>query len=170
MKEFAAEFLVILNRILRNLKEEEEESLAPFFIQDLMKQDTPRDVDSFLRISGQRIFAQLKEGPGDTNWWLQRAFIYLKKNLYTDISLEVVADQIGMSPQHLSRIFKAKYGKTVGEYIADQRMSYAKYLLSAGDFSIKDISRKIGYSDQNYFTRVFKKHTGYTPSRYRELH
>ncbi len=169
MKEFAAEFILILIRTARILSDEELKGVSPFVIQDLINQSSSQDLKYLLKSTGNQILKNLKEVSGDTNWWLQRAFVYLRKNLYTDISLDIIADEVGMSPQHLSRIFKGKYGKTIGEYITDHRMNYAKYLLSGSDNSIKDISHKTGYSDQNYFTRVFKKYTGYTPSRYKEL-
>lgn len=169
MKEFAAEFILSMIRTARNLSDEELKGISPFVIQDLINQSSSQDLKYLLQSTGNQILKNLKEVSEDTNWWLQRAFVYLRKNLYTDISLDIIADVVGMSPQHLSRIFKVKYGKTIGEYITDHRMYYAKYLLSGSDNSIKEISSKTGYSDQNYFTRVFKKHTGYTPSRYKEL-
>jgi len=169
LKEFAGEFLNALIRTAKSMGLIDIKGISPFPLLELFKLQTANEIRHYLKSTALQIRKDLQLEEGDSNWWLERAFLYLKKNLYTDISLDIIADKINISPQHLSRIFKSKYGKTIGEYIVDQRMSYAKYLLTNSDYSIKDITDKIGYTDQNYFSRVFKKHTGSTPSQYKEL-
>jgi len=168
VREFAAGFMNTLTGTARSMGVSEIKGIPQFPIQNLFSLQTSNEIKHYLKSTALQIKSTLQSEDGDSNWWLERAFLYMKKNLYSDISLDIIADEIKISPQHLSRIFKNKYAMTIGEYITDQRISYAKYLLCNSDLSIKDISSKIGYSDQNYFSRVFKKHTGKTPSNYKE--
>jgi two-component system response regulator YesN len=93
----------------------------------------------------------------------------IKKNVFADISLEYVAQQVGMSPQYLSRIFKEEVGMNFIDYVTSKRISYAKKLLENRDKSIRDIAIESGYSDPSYFSKIFKKIVGLTPKEYREL-
>lgn len=91
----------------------------------------------------------------------------IKNPFCKDITLEMVAEQVGLSPQYLSKIFKDEFGTNFIDYIIDRRISYAKELLKQGDKNIKEISNMVGYEDANYFCRIFKKSTGLTPKQYR---
>ena len=71
--------------------------------------------------------------------------------------------------RNLTRCFKKQYGKTVTEYIIDYRMGLAEKLLKDTDLTVTAVSAKVGYANYAYFTRQFKKYSGYTPSQYREL-
>ncbi len=101
-------------------------------------------------------------------WKLSRAFLYIRQHLYGELSLEQVADEVGLSPQYLSKRFREEYGKTFTEYVTTERIHRAKYLLGTTTRSIKSICSGSGYPDANYFSRVFKKETGLTPQQYRD--
>ena len=83
------------------------------------------------------------------------------------LSLQSVARLFLVSREHLSRIFKKRFGVTVNEYITDRRMNRALELLNDGDLEIKQIARMVGYNDLAYFYRVFKKKYGYPPGQAR---
>jgi len=72
-----------------------------------------------------------------------------------------------VSPRHLNRIVKYSSGKTACEAIAEKVIMNAKRLLTETNFSIKEIAYEIGFSDQYYFSRFFKKYTGISPKMYR---
>jgi AraC-like DNA-binding protein len=101
-------------------------------------------------------------------WKLSRAFLYVRKNLYGELGLELVAEEVGLSPQYLSKRFKEEYGKSFTEYVTTERIHKARFLLGTTDMSVKAICSSIGYADANYFSRVFKKETGMTPQQYRD--
>jgi two-component system response regulator YesN len=92
---------------------------------------------------------------------------YIEANFAGNISLESVAESIALSPPYFSRLFSSQAGKTFIDYLTDLRMAKACQLLREGKLSIKEISSAIGYSDPNYFSRIFKKIIGQTPSEYR---
>lgn len=92
---------------------------------------------------------------------------YVNRQFSKDITLEMAAEEVALSPQYLSKLFKEEFGMNFIDYITSKRISYAKELLRNGSMSVKEISRKSGYSDENYFCRLFKKVTGLTPKQYR---
>ena len=81
--------------------------------------------------------------------------------------MEELAAMVYLSQNQLARVFKKKYGKTVIEFIMEYRMNLAEELLKDTRFTVTEVSAKIGYPNYAYFTKLFKKHSGYTPSAYR---
>ncbi len=88
----------------------------------------------------------------------------IRKNIDQDISLEEIAGLFYISPSYLSRTFKQLIGQTISQFTVQVRMEQARYLLENSDLKIADIAAKVGYTDPNYFSRVFKKFTGTLPS------
>ncbi len=78
-----------------------------------------------------------------------------------------MAKEVGISPYYLSKLFKESEGTGYIEYTTKLRMDYAKEQLGSTDRSVKEICRDAGYQDPNYFSRIFKKWTGMTPTEYR---
>ena len=84
-----------------------------------------------------------------------------------DLSLKILAEQVYLTPQYLSTLFKNETGMTVGQYMADHRIDQAKRMLDDPSYKLYQISGLVGYKDANYFTRLFRKKTGMTPMEYR---
>ncbi|WP_404331692.1 helix-turn-helix transcriptional regulator [Mesobacillus maritimus] len=97
---------------------------------------------------------------------VKKAVDYIQFNLETPLTLNQIADAIHVNPTHLSRKFKEETGKTPIEYIHHKRIEAAKLYLYRGNQTITDIAFLVGFNDVNYFTRVFKKITGVTPTQY----
>ncbi|WP_449539152.1 response regulator [Ferdinandcohnia sp. Marseille-Q9671] len=97
---------------------------------------------------------------------LLQAKEYIDKNYDKSISLDEIAEQIGISSFYLSKLFKERYHVTIIEYLTNTRLEKAKELL-VRRLSLKEIALTIGYKDPNYFSRVFKKEFGISPSEYR---
>ena len=97
---------------------------------------------------------------------LLKAKEYIDKNYAKTISLESIAVEIGISSYYLSKLFKERFHLTIIEYLTATRLEKAKELLLSRK-SLKEIALSIGYKDPNYFSRVFKKEIGMTPSEYR---
>lgn len=91
---------------------------------------------------------------------------YINKYFTSDITLESVADEVGISPQYLSKIFKEKYGSNFIDYITRKRIELAEELLGRRDADIKEVSKAVGYGDTYYFCKVFKRDTGLTPKQF----
>lgn len=93
---------------------------------------------------------------------------YIEKNYNKNITLEDVSREVNISSYYLSRIFKESTGVNFIDYLTNLRVEEAKELLSKTALSMKEIAVKAGYSDPNYFSKIFKKVVGVTPTEYRE--
>jgi two-component system response regulator YesN len=91
---------------------------------------------------------------------------YIQQNISSKISLTDIARVISYSPSYCDIIFKNETGKSIINYSIDLKINEAKQLLIEGVYSLKKIADSLGFSDYNYFSRLFKKRTGYTPSEY----
>ncbi len=94
----------------------------------------------------------------------------LRDTYYQDVTVQLLADEIGLDRTYLSRIFKEVTGVSIKEYIENLRMNRAEYLLSGSEMSLSEIAYFCGYSSETYFSIAFKKRNGQSPSRYRKCH
>lgn len=92
---------------------------------------------------------------------------YMKEHYSEKITLNSLAESVGFSKYYISRLFKQHMGVTIIDYLIKVRLDKAKELLRDGEYSIKQISFMVGYSDPNYFTWSFKKYLGMSPIKYR---
>ena len=84
-----------------------------------------------------------------------------------DLSLNLVASHVNFSPNHLSMIFSQQTGNTFIKYLTDFRMNKAKELLRCTGKRSSVVSMEVGYKDPHYFSYLFKKTQGMTPTQYR---
>lgn len=94
---------------------------------------------------------------------------YVHQNLGSKITLEDIGKETFFSPIYCDTLFKKETGHSIIDYIIAKRIDEAKRLLLECSLSLSGISELLGFHDYNYFSRVFKKRTGYTPSAYRRL-
>lgn len=94
---------------------------------------------------------------------------YLDSNYYnTDLNLDEVADAVGLSKYHLCREFNHLYGISPGKYLANLRLQKScALLLQSHQHTIAEIASMVGFSNDNYFCKVFRKAFGITPTQYR---
>ncbi len=99
---------------------------------------------------------------------VERAKSYIAERYNKDISLDEVSREVDISPYYFSKLFKEETGENFIEYLTSIRINKAKQLISGSDMSMKEICTEVGYSDPNYFSRIFKKNVGVTPTEYKE--
>jgi len=104
---------------------------------------------------------------GHVQPWLIRAKEFIQAHPNKALTLQEIADDVGIHPVHLAQEFKKHYDATVGEYVRVLRMEQARHLLVTSSFSIAEISNKLGFYDHAHFVKVFKTKCGQTPSAYR---
>ena len=95
---------------------------------------------------------------------------YLHKNLARRITLADIGRMTFFSPVYCDTVFKKDMGVSIIDYLLSRRIAEAKKLLIEGTFSLSEIAKQTGFTDSNYFTRVFKKRTGYTPTEYKKIY
>lgn len=135
----------------------------------IYKQNTQEEINQYMSyllgvaidirdsVSGQRysdVIAASKE-------------IIAEEYMSDEISLNVVATKVGMSPSYFSSIFSKEVGKTFVEYLTETRMKKATELLMCSNLKTSEIGYEVGYKDPHYFSYIFKKTQGCSPKEYR---
>lgn len=132
-----------------------------------IEQVNKRDSDRKIIKLGQEYVNKMAGVNGDEISAAEQVRSYIAEHIEEEISVEELAQMVYLSQSQLTRGFKKKYGKTVVEYIMEYRLNLAGEMLKNTDVTVTTVSAKIGYPNYAYFTKLFKKHSGYTPSAYR---
>lgn len=91
---------------------------------------------------------------------------FITKNIYSDLSVPLIASYTNYSIPHLSKMFKKETGLTINQYVTKQRIEESKRLLEANHYDLTTISSLLHFTDVSYFIKVFKKHEQMTPKEY----
>ena len=89
-------------------------------------------------------------------------------NFDKNITVKDISNMLYLSPEYLTRQFSEKYNISPKEYLIEKRIAFAKKLLTESTACIREISNSVGYEDQLYFSRIFKKKTGLSPLEFRK--
>lgn len=136
----------------------------------LRKYETIDDIKYWILEIYCKLISLLHAMQIDENYadYTKEAIKYIYANYHNSISLKDVADYIGVSSSHLSRVFKQDTGKRFVEYLNSVRVEQAIALMEQGEKNLKAIVKKIGFNHYNYFFKVFKDITGMTPLEYEQ--
>ena len=94
---------------------------------------------------------------------------YIAKNHHQPLTIDHLAFISGLSSNYFGEAFKKAFGQSATDYLTELRIGHAKQLLRDTDLLLRDIARKVGYSDEFYFSRKFKKEVGVSPSSYSKI-
>ncbi len=97
---------------------------------------------------------------------IEKTLNYIKDNLSEDLSLEKMAAMMSLSPVYFHNCFQTSVGKTLRDYVEEQRIKKAINLLITTDLTLTQIALECGFSSQSYFSFVFKRRMGTTPRQY----
>lgn len=115
----------------------------------------------------REILVNIKDGEKST--YVLEAIDYISKNYGNkNLSVDLIADKLRISSGHLSRLFKKETGYTILSYITEYRIKTSMILLQDSRYKVYEVCDKVGYRDITYFSSIFKKHTGFTPSEYQK--
>jgi len=149
---------------------------SPFIAQLLGRiDDELRAPDSASRIVVESLAAEVLVYASRTNdrssmqrsRWLEKARELIECEFASPLSLAAIASAAGVHPVHVARQFRAVYGCTVGDYIREVRVAFARRQLTSTAVPISQIALSAGFLDQSQLTRAFKRVTGRTPAAYR---
>lgn len=101
-------------------------------------------------------------------YYVNQTISLIEHSYFKNISVQNIADSVGLDRTYLYRIFKETMGITIQEYITNLKLKRARYFLSNSDFSCADIAFYCGYISEQYFSMAFKKGVGLSPSAYRK--
>jgi len=120
-----------------------------------------RSMDDFI----DRIFLQ---GYNRTNEHVRRALVYIAKNYRGKITLDEVAERVGLSKYRISHLMKEVTGQTIFQHVKRMRVDKAQELLATTEQSYSEITYELGFTDQSAFIKQFRELTGTTPARFRK--
>lgn len=100
---------------------------------------------------------------------LRQAVEYIHEHLGENLSLSAIASELHMSQYYFCRLFKRSTGVTPHQYLIQQRIEQAKQLLKRPELTVTAVALKCGFSNQSHLAKQFRKHTGMTPNRFRNL-
>jgi AraC family transcriptional regulator len=112
--------------------------------------------------------AAIDRRTGQAPSWLASAEECLRARIGDPVGLSEVATAVGVNAAHLARVFRARYGVSVGEYSRRLRLDWAVAQIARHDRPLAEIATEAGFADQSHFTRHFRRHVGTTPARFRE--
>ena len=107
-----------------------------------------------------------KEENEVSNYIVNRTLEYVQNHFKEDVSLKKLAEVLEITPEYLSMLFKRETGMNFSIYLKEFRINYAKRLIKGTDMKVYEVARECGYSNSNYFTKVFKEVTGISPTKY----
>lgn len=94
---------------------------------------------------------------------------YIYSHIHGRITVEELADHVGISPAYLSKLFKKEVGVSVSDYIREKKLVRAQNLLRYSEYSYIEIANYLAFSSQSHFVNCFKKQYGMTPKKYRDV-
>lgn len=130
--------------------------------------DTLNQINSNIRVRTAAFIKGVKDNENNSNVIFRVEQLVQQRCSDSALSVKDLSDAVYLTPTYLSSLYKKKTGKTLGQYITECRVERAKLLLSDNKLKLYNISSMVGYDDSNYFTKLFKKYVGVTPSEYRE--
>ena len=104
------------------------------------------------------------------NTHVEQAKHFMLTHITQDIAVAAIANHVGLSTSHLSRLFKARTGQTLHAYLTAERLRMAERLLLTTDDEIRGIAVLLRFCDQSHFTQAFRKRYGMTPAAYRNCY
>ncbi|MGQ4656556.1 arabinose operon transcriptional regulator AraC [Aeromonas sp. s8] len=119
-----------------------------------------------LLIRCYEVFSQTEQPTIDPR--VQQACQMLSENIAAEISIDSLAELVFLSPSRLAHLFRDQVGVSIVRWREDQRIMRAKLLLQTTPLTIAIVGQQVGYDDQLYFSRVFKKRVGVSPTEYRK--
>ncbi|WP_235427158.1 response regulator [Cohnella kolymensis] len=157
------EALWIISRVLLEMGMEADKPLFSFQAHDYRQLKT--ETESLLSKQIHAVSTHNDRLQPDV---VQQIKHYIIEHSQEDISLEMIAKKVDLSPYYISKMFKEQLGINYIDFLTECRIEKAKTLMSHPEMSLKEITFDVGYNDPNYFSKVFKRICGVSPTDYRK--
>lgn len=167
LKGYVGELISVLKRTVFKMGIHINNSLGMGMLSELGELTSVDEIEGWCKRNVYYIIEQVEKCSNRNSDIISKVFEYSNRNFNKDITLESVANEVGLSSQYLSKVFKEKCGTNFIDYITTKRLEFAENLLKKGVLNIKQVSKMSGYEDSNYFCKIFKKDTGLSPKQFR---
>jgi AraC-like DNA-binding protein len=141
--------------------------------RELRRPDSRHDlvVESLVfELLGAMLQTRLGWGSGDGDGWITRALEYLEAHYRQRLKVADVAAACGVHPSHLAEIFRKRFASSVGEWVRNRRLEFAREALLDASQPISRVAMSAGFADQSHLTRLFRNRFGATPAEFRRTH
>lgn len=168
-REVLKKLLSCLLKMAENFRIEVEKSLKLRVDEQLKGSQTKDQYFDILELIFEEIFEVIiRDKRVDYAEEMTYALQYIEKNLTRSLTLESAASYMNISPHYFSKLFKGQVGENFIDYVTDRKVERAKELIEGTDNPLSAIAFELGFNEANYFSKVFKKKTGMTPSNFRK--
>lgn len=140
--------------------------LRSHFLKSWLSVDEKEQLSNLLRELFRLVLTRVTYG-GKGGELLHKVVNFIEANLSQKLKLNLVARSVGLSSSYMSRMLRKRYGITFTGLLTRLRIQRAIQLLATTDLSVSSVAHRLGFSDQSYFTKVFRKHTNLTPRTFR---
>ncbi|REE87445.1 two-component system response regulator YesN [Paenibacillus taihuensis] len=169
IRQIGRDLRQIIELLLSEMKGIEAAQSALFDADEVSRILDVKELQTFLSLLTQAIEAYCATASeADNVRSVRKITMFLDEHYFEDFSLIDVATRFHMDAAYLSKLFKSITNENFTEYVTRKRMEKACELLKSSENKINEISELVGYENQRYFSQVFKRFTGQTPSEYRD--
>jgi AraC-like DNA-binding protein len=144
--------------------------LSDYYIRKCDRCDSVKQIDELHREAVLEYAGLMNKLRKICSMPVAKSMDYISDNLHRKITVAELAENSGISASHLSREFKRETGFTIGNYIQDMKLDTAKNMLLYSEFTPAEIAGILAFSDQSYFTELFRKKYGMPPGKYKREH
>lgn len=145
-----------------------EENNRSYFWECLSNLNTLDEVEQF-GIGKIEFFFQCRKLKRDNKSKISQIIRFIENNyMKNDLSVKMISEHTFISLAYMCSIFKLETGETINQHLTDYRIEKAKELLKDKSYKISEIAERVGFSDGQYFAKIFKKKVNLTPSEYKE--
>jgi AraC-like DNA-binding protein/ligand-binding sensor protein len=167
------DLLILISRAAERGSEDDLDSvgIGNRYINEMSGIDTIEELIVWLNSTLTHLSGRIFDAPSGTKHGelIKEAVSYMNEHYTEKLTLDEVAGHVFISPPYLSKVFAEEMGHNFKHHLNTIRIAKAKDLLMDPRQSLTDIALSLGYGDQSYFTKVFKKHIGVSPRKYREM-
>ncbi|MDP4092885.1 MAG: response regulator [Bacillota bacterium] len=171
IKKRLVEVVVMLHRLVQDYGIEDDNlNIRQNYLGEFLEIGDINKLKSWCKTRIEQISSGIKnDREKKLNHLILKAKEYIDENFNKDITLEDVSREVCISPHYFSKLFKSETNQNFIDYLTSIRMGKAKKYLEDGEYSVKEICYQVGYCDPNYFSRIFKKIVGVTPTEFKEV-
>ena len=142
--------------------------VSPGIFYDIRRCETVRNTrKEYLTGILFRLYCEIFSDRRQSRDYAAEVWEYIHYNYMSNITVEGLAEMVNVDRRYLSRLFKARYGKTLKQFLMEYRMEKAKEFLREG-YIVSTVSDMAGYKDTCNFSKMFKRVTGQSPASYRD--
>lgn len=170
IERYTMELIVSLHRQFEHWQSTGTSFPLDELLENIERLDTFKDVMKDIKAGLGKWLSEIGRQPAkeDSRLAIEKAVKYIESNYHRDLGIDELAEYVYLSTSHFCSLFKQETEYTFLEYLTKCRIEKACFMLLNTDMKVFQIASMIGYQDAKYFTQVFKKLIGMTPSEYRE--